>query len=173
MAYQPDIAAALQQLRREVYARGEYHRAHDLDPRYALTKAEFMATLDPAHDELGLNEYFIEDWHNAQRDGRAALVRSSPTDPDSLLASQPHSGTHSIIDMRSVSAVPAAFAVSPLTNDQTLTFFGTLTPTRNQVVEWMKSFDPYPIRDRWQGIYVISYVDGRPDEIHFVGFSGD
>jgi hypothetical protein len=93
--------------------------------------------------------------------------------PDSLLASQPHSGTHSIIDIRGVSAEPAAFTVSPLTDEQTLAFFRTLTPTPDQVVEWMKSFDPYPIRDRWQGIYAISYVDGRPAQIHFTGFSGD
>ena len=172
VAYQPDVAAALNQLRQEVYDRGEYHRAEDLDPRYALTEAEFVATLEPDRGD-GVHEFLIEDWRDAQDDGRAALARSSPTDPDSLLASQPESGTHSIIDMCGVSAKPAAMTVSPLTDEQSLTFFGTLTPTTDQVVEWRETFDPSAIRERWQGISVVSYVEGRPDQIHFTGFSGD
>ncbi|MDG4783730.1 hypothetical protein O7614_29165 [Micromonospora sp. WMMD961] len=72
-----------------------------------------------------------------------------------------------------VSAEPALFTVSPLTDEQAIEFFGTRTPTPDQVVDWMESFDPSSIRERWQGIYILSYLDGRPEQIHFTGFSGD
>jgi hypothetical protein len=72
-----------------------------------------------------------------------------------------------------VSAEPAAFTVSPLTDEQLFAFFGTRTPTPDQVAAWIKSFDLSSIRERWQGIYVVGYVDGRPEQIHFTGFSGD
>ena len=100
VAYQPDVAVALRQLRQDVYDRGEYHR-EEPDPTYALTEEEFRATLDPAHDDSGINEFLLDDWRAAQR-------RPRPVDPDSLFAAQPHSG-----------------------------------------------------------------IDGRPDQIHFTGFSGD
>ncbi|MFG1831001.1 hypothetical protein [Micromonospora chersina] len=97
-----------------------------------------------------------------------------PIDPDTLFAAQPHSGTHSIIDMaKGVSAKPALFTVSPLTDEQTLEFFKTRTPAPDQVVEWMKTVDPFSVRERWQGAYVVSYLDGHPEQIHFSGLSGD
>jgi hypothetical protein len=166
VAYQPDVANALKRLRQDVYDRGAYYR-EDPDPIFALSEDAFRATLDPTDEDSGINESLLDQWHAAQ-------LRPKPVDPDSLFDSQSHSGTHSVIDMvNGVSSEPALFSVSPLTEEQMLTFFGTLTPTSDQVVEWMKSFDPYPIRERWQGIYVVSYVDGRPDQIHFTGFSGD
>ncbi|NJP33290.1 hypothetical protein [Micromonospora thermarum] len=60
-----------------------------------------------------------------------------------------------------------------MNDEQTLEFFGTRTPTPAQVVEWMKDFNPSSIRERWQGVYVVSQIDGRPAQIHFTGFSGD
>ncbi|SCE88990.1 hypothetical protein GA0074696_1481 [Micromonospora purpureochromogenes] len=74
-----------------MYDRGAYHR-EEPDPTYALTEDEFRATLDPAHDDSGINEFLLDDWRAAQR-------RSRPVDPDSLFAAQPHSGTHSVIGM--------------------------------------------------------------------------
>ncbi|MEH1054339.1 hypothetical protein V6U89_03880 [Micromonospora sp. CPCC 206171] len=166
VAYQPDVAAALRQLRQDVYDRGEYYR-EEPDPTHALAEDEFRATLDPAHDDSGINEFLLNDWQAAQR-------RPRPVDPDSLLAAQPYSGTHSVIDMvDGVSDEPTACTVSPLTGEQLLAYFGTVHPAPDQVLAWMKSFDPYPIRERWEGVYVVSYVDGHPDQIHFTGFSGD
>lgn len=165
VAYQPDVAVALEQLRREVYARGEYYR-EEPNPAYALTEEQFKATLPP-DDGSGINEFLLEDW-------RAAQQRPQPVDPDTLLAAQPDSGTHSIIDMcNGRSDEPALFTVSPLTVEQTLDFFGTLTATPDQVEQWLTELDLSTIRARWQGVYVISYTGGRPDRIHFAGFSGD
>ncbi|MFF4810082.1 hypothetical protein ACFY03_17905 [Micromonospora chersina] len=166
VTYQPDVAAALEQLRQDAYTRGAYYR-EEPDPLYALTEDEFRARLDPADDDSGINECLLDEWRAAQR-------RPKPIDPDTLFAAQPHSGTHSIIDMaRGVSAKPALFTVSPLTDEQTLEFFKTRTPAPDQVVEWMKTFDPFSVRERWQGAYVVSYLDGHPEQIHFSGFSGD
>ncbi|MGW4297230.1 hypothetical protein ACWEH1_29935 [Micromonospora chersina] len=63
---------------------------------------------------------------------------------------------------KGVSAKPALFTVSPLTDEQTLQFFKTRTPAPDQVVEWMKTFDPFSIRERWQGVYVISSSTATP-----------
>jgi hypothetical protein len=44
-----DIAAALAHLGQDVYDRGDYCRER-ADPHRALTEAEFVALLDPAHE---------------------------------------------------------------------------------------------------------------------------
>ncbi|MCU1675641.1 MAG: hypothetical protein JWM93_399 [Frankiales bacterium] len=96
-----------------------------------------------------------------------------PIDPDPLVAAQPQSGTHSIIDMvNGVSAQPAFATVSPLPPDALVYAFGTVTPSTSQVEAWMR-IDVFGERKRWVGTYVISYRDGRPDHIHFCGHSGD
>ncbi|MER6590831.1 hypothetical protein ABT214_02975 [Micromonospora purpureochromogenes] len=77
VAYQPDVAAALRQLRQDVYDRGAYHR-EEPDPTYALTEDEFRATLDPAYDS-GINDSLLDDWRAAQRrPDRSTRARCSP-----------------------------------------------------------------------------------------------
>ncbi|WP_433222818.1 hypothetical protein ACQP00_24500 [Dactylosporangium sp. CS-047395] len=162
--YRDDINAALQQLRREVYERGEYYKqqpSEDLD----MTEAEFRASLgEPDEDDDGRYEFIIEDW--LDRKSRPVAV-----DPDTLLASQPESGTHSIIDMANgVSAEPRFATVSPLPVDGLVHTFGTATPSSEQVQAWIVNCGD---RERWVGTYVVSFRDGTPDRLHFCGFSGD
>jgi hypothetical protein len=89
-----------------------------------------------------------------------------------MLASQPHSGTHSIIDIgNGVAARPAPSTVSPLTDDELLDLVGTTKPTSNQVRERIGGGGG--TRDNWVGSFVVSYLDGQPHEIHFFGISGD
>jgi hypothetical protein len=86
----------------------------------------------------------------------------TPIDPDTLVAAQPRSRTHSIIDMvNGVSAELAFGTVSPLAADSLMYTFGTVTPSASQVEAWMTS-DIAGERDRWVGTYIISYHDGRP-----------
>ncbi|SBT43575.1 hypothetical protein [Micromonospora auratinigra] len=164
VVHRDDVGAALRQLRQEVYDRGEYYRESpdvDLD----LTEEEFRAGLDPREDDDGLTEAIIEDWRERRR-------RPVPVDPDTLVAAQPHSGTHSIIDMvNGVSHRPGFATVSPLTSEELINAFGRTTPSADQVEEWMKAGGSP--RERWVGSYVISYHDGRPGHIHFHGYSGD
>src|SRR2546429_1644774 len=119
VAYQQDVGVALRQLRQEVYDRGEYYRedaesSSDLD----LTEEEFRARLDPRGDDDGLNEAIVGDWLERKR-------LPVPVDPDTLFAAQPHSGTHSIIDMvNGVSDRPRFATVSPLTSEELRNAFG-------------------------------------------------
>ncbi|MEU1688949.1 hypothetical protein [Micromonospora sp. NPDC005707] len=166
VAYQADVGAALQQLRQEVYDRGEYYREPvERDSDLDLTEEEFRARLDPRDDDDGFSEAIIEDWRERKR-------RPVPVDPDTLVAAQPHSGTHSIIDMINGRSDSPGFAtVAPLTGEELIRAFGSTTPPSAQVQEWMRAGGG--LRERWSGTYVISYRDGQPDHIHFSGYSGD
>jgi len=163
--YQADVNAALQQLRQDVYERGDYYRESH-GPDVDMTEEEFRAGLAPRDTDPERYDAIVEDWLERRS-------RSTPIDPDTLVAAQPHSGTHSIIDMvNGVSAEPAFATVSPLAADNLIYTFGTLTPSASQVEAWM-STDIVGERDRWVGTYIISYHDGRPAHIHFGGHSGD
>jgi hypothetical protein len=135
---------------------------------FALSETEFIAQLRPEEEESGINEFLLEEWRMAQR-------RPTPSDPDTLLASQPDSGTHSIIDMcRGVSVEPAMFTVSPLTPAELVDLFGTATPSTEQVTAWVDHTGGHGERKGWVGLYLISYAaDGSPENLHFAGFSGD
>jgi hypothetical protein len=164
--YQADVNAALQQLRRQVYERGDYRR-EPRDPDLDLTEAEFRASLAPRDTDPPRYDAIVEDWQ--ERGSRPV-----PTDPDTLVAAQPHSGTHSIIDMvNGVSARPAFATVSPLSSEVLVDVFGTAAPSVGQVEEWMSGAAVNDERERWVGAYVISHHDGRPAHIHFFGHSGD
>src|SRR5690242_5997949 len=87
--YQADVNAALQWLRQSVYDRGEYSQEppdSDLD----MTEEQFRAGLDPRDEASGINEALLEHWLERK-------ARPRPVDPDTLIAAQPESGTHSII----------------------------------------------------------------------------
>lgn len=163
-SYQEDIGAALQQLRWTAYRGGDYYKQLP-DPSLGLTEEEFRATLPGGGDDCDVGTIQLEEW-------RKARMRPMVVDPDTLLASQPDSGTHSIIDMAAgVSASPDYFTVSPLTNEQLLRIFDTLTPTADQVVASVDRI--LEERRSWHGVYVVSYDGSTPSELHFLGFSGD
>ena len=166
VTYQEDVGAALRQLQQEVYDRGDYYRlARDND--LELTEEEFRARLNARDDHNGLNEYLLEDW-------RQRRARPTPVDPDTLLRAQPDSGTHTIIDVwKGIADHPEIGTASPLTTDELVAVFGTTTPRTEQVQQWMKNPRGMKHRENWVATYVISYRDGVPDHIHFLGFSGD
>src|SRR5690242_4495545 len=89
--YSGDIAGALEQLRAEIYERGEYYK-HEPDPALRMNEDEFKATLDLDNDRDGIQEFLLEEWRKAKN-------RPVPVDADTLIAAQPDSGTHSIIDI--------------------------------------------------------------------------
>jgi hypothetical protein len=163
--YQPDVNAALQQLRQQVYDRDDYYR-ESRDPDLDMTEEEFRASLAPRDTDPERYDAIVEDWLERK-------PRLVPTGPDTLVAAQPHSGTHSIIDMvNGVSAEPAFATVSPLAAENLIYTFGTETPSASQVEAWMRT-DIADERDRWVGTYIISYHDDKPVHIHFGGHSGD
>jgi len=163
--YDANIGAALERLRDEVFASGQYVK-EEVEGA-GLSEAEYRAQIDQEYSDQGVKDFLMEEWHEA-RD------RPPITTPDELLAAQPESGTHSIIDMAAgVNPEPAAFAVAPLTPHQLEEFFGSERPTREAVDTWLDSGGDASVRDRWEGLYVVTHTDSVPTGITFAGASGD
>jgi hypothetical protein len=162
-----DIAGALAALRQRVYDSGEFYREENGGDA-ELTEVEFIASIGGlGDDESGMKEFMLDEW---RQEGR----RPQATDPDSLLASQPASGTHSIIDIADgVSEQPMMFTTAPLTDDELMAAFGTTQPSSDAVRAWAATDSISGVRSSWSGAHVITYLDGQPHEIAFVGYSGD
>ncbi len=79
-------------------------------------------------------------------------------------------GTRSILDLDHVADEPEFCAVVPVADDVLEELYGTTQPTRAMVEENMEFLDDV---ERGQGVYVILYRDGKPDEICFAGYSFD
>ena len=79
-------------------------------------------------------------------------------------------GTRSILDLDHVSDTPDFCAVTPLEDAVLQNLYGTTKPTREMVEQNMNFFKDI---QRGQGIYIILYIDGEPDEIFFAGYSFD
>ena len=101
--------------------------------------------------------------------GRVATI-------DELIERNAEDGTHSIIDMESVTKDwrPYEADVSPVSDDDLQRLFGTPSPTRPQV-EASKSdvMGVVEARPGWTGSYIVTFEDGRPDQLFFFGISGD
>lgn len=164
MPYQPDIAAALEELRWQLYRNGDYYKDNAApDPALDIGEDTYRATLPGNGDDNDIGTYLLEEWRRTKQ--RPAIVG-----PNTLLDNQPYSGTHSIIDMSAgVSERPQLYTVSPLTDTELLDCYGTLTPSSDQVTAGVTLGD----RTQWQGLYVVSYDRDTPVEIHFYGSSGD
>jgi hypothetical protein len=104
-------------------------------------------------------------------------------DPDSpplksiedLIERQGTEGTHSILDIERIDAEPGFGVITPLSEEDILGMFGTNKPSRKLVEEFFApdDWDAGDYCNRWEGVYLVMYKDEEPDEILFVGFSGD
>jgi hypothetical protein len=79
-------------------------------------------------------------------------------------------GTRSILDVSNISATPDYDAVAPLDDEELMEFFGTTTPSVDQVEDCDDLFDEI---ERGQGVYVIVYEKDEPRQILFAGYSYD
>jgi hypothetical protein len=79
-------------------------------------------------------------------------------------------GTRSILDLDHVADEPDFCAVVPLADDVLKGLYGTTEPTRAVVEANMEFFEDI---ERGQGVYIILYANGKPDEICFAGYSFD
>jgi hypothetical protein len=79
-------------------------------------------------------------------------------------------GTRSILDLDHVSAKPDFSAVTPLPAEELDRLFGTQQPTHEMIEQNEDLFEGI---ERGQGVYIIAYKDGRPDELFFAGYSCD
>ena len=89
---------------------------------------------------------------------------------DAAIEDSAEEGTCSILDMQSVGDAPDICTVGPLPDEDIEEFFGTTKPTHEAVEA---QHDIWEIMNRGEGLYIIVYKDGKPDEIFFGGYSFD
>lgn len=79
-------------------------------------------------------------------------------------------GTRSILDLDHVADEPDFCAVAPLDDNLLKSLYGTSQPTRQMIEQNMGFLEDV---ERGQGVYLILYKDGIPNEIFFAGYSFD
>jgi hypothetical protein len=94
----------------------------------------------------------------------------NPATPTDALINMEADGTASILDIMSVSETPDMCSVCPLPAAQLNALFGTTQPTHD-MIDSNHAF--YEDIERGQGIYIVVYKDGKPDEYFFGGYSFD
>lgn len=82
-------------------------------------------------------------------------------------------GTRSILDLDHVTDQPEFGAVCPMPPPMLIDLFGTLHPTRANFEECAEFWENAIFEERGQGVYLILYKNGQPDEIVFAGYSCD
>ncbi len=197
--FQDDPEAALQALRADVFARGDYvdltgsmedklretYRRFGEDPNSLAVQARIDAALrlQRAVDTGDVSGLSSEDRSFARRMGWFAwfarlLGAAPPAGPgreprtiEELLELAEESGTHSILDIEHVDSRPGAGVAAPLQPKTLEQVFGTAEPTHTQVeARWADIAEPLR---RWQARYLVVYDNGQPREYAFIGCSGD
>lgn len=186
--YDADAEAALRRLRKCVFREGKYERV--------VPSQEDLEVMRGGSRKLGLDTSPQERERIQQQDALihlAARVQNilgkwgdkpeplpdyskKPRTIKALRKEQGESGTHSILDIERVAARPQPGAVCRMPARRLKEIFGTEKPTHEMVVAKLQTpelmEDPLVV-ERWQGVYFTVYRQGKPDEICFVGTSGD
>ena len=89
---------------------------------------------------------------------------------EEALADSAEDGTRSILDLFQIADEPDFCTVSPLPEELLEQLYGTARPTRAMIEQNNDFFESI---ERGQGVYIILYKDGKPDEILFAGYSFD
>ncbi len=172
--YQAEIGAALERARQEAYDEGAFYRQAADPALREIGEEEYVAQWLAEEQARLIAEFGDDAWEPGddftRDEWRAAQI--DVTGPDTLLASQPFSGTHSIIDITGVSEEPEGGCAAPYPRDELIALLGTDRPSAAAVAgavadQRLEGFY------RWAAAYVISYADDKPHTIHFFGHSGD
>ena len=189
--YEADISAALQRLRDDVFARGDYVYGDDITgEQMTQVKSWFekaRTEMDPWMQKVmeqaenmpePMKTRYLE--MAGKIKGQILSGPSAPKKPkrkpktiEQLLEFQAESGTHSILDIVGISAEPKFGHVRPFPHEKLAEIFGSETPSHDQIEEAHSSGRLEGFEDKWEGVYVIAYRDGAPSEIFFTGHSGD
>ena len=179
--YQKNINKALQVLRRQVFTEGQYQGPYkptgeELETAKLVLKTanSLLAARSPDPETTRKQLDVLLAFSGVLE--RPRRTRPAPKTIKGLLKRCGENGTHSILDIDRVSPTPALGAVTPLSQQQLLSIFGTEQPARSLVETWSAQIDPpdaEPLYGRWEGIYLIVYQDSQPHEIYFEGCSGD
>ena len=136
--YNPDINAALQELRAREFKAGRYN---PVIPHLDFPVGPDSPCPGAQHKSIG---------HALKAGG--------------------YDGTRSILDLDRVSKSPDYGAVAPFPPEELDRLFGTQQPTREMIEQSDELFENI---ERCQGYYIVTYRDGQPDELYFVGYSCD
>ena len=184
--YHADADVALQRLRHQVFREGRYER-FTLSPDELESFQEKPGIVDPSaplEKQIEKQEgesilqwgVRIQNLLGGETPKPEPDYSEKPETIDELLEEQGESGTHSILDIQRVSDEPNFGAVSPMPSEELEALFSTDKPTRKMLEEKAGDYDlvEHPlVSERWQGVYFTVYRDGRPDELYFIGTSGD
>jgi hypothetical protein len=185
--YEADISAALQRLRENVFARGDYEYGVGIitdDQRKALLEEwspDWKQRVREAAPKLkgpmwALYLQQIEEMREVLTGGNSVprKPKRKPKTIEKLLELRGESGTHSILDIFAISSEPKVGTISPFPRAKLVEFFGSETPSHAKIEEAQDSgaLDEF-VSERWQGIYIIAYRNGSLSEIFFAGCSGD
>jgi hypothetical protein len=190
--YDDDVDAALQRLREQTFRAGSYERFvvtdEEMERATAFAEQIESESFDPEQSVHPKPGEPMHVWAMRVQQQMSKFIGTSPkqsprkNDPkkpatiEELLEEQGESGTHSILDIQRISPVPEFGAVSPMPVERLREIFGTDKPTRKMVESKQGEYelveDPL-VSERWQGVYFTVYRDDRPDELYFIGTSGD
>lgn len=79
-------------------------------------------------------------------------------------------GTRSILDLMAVGEEPDFCVAARLPEHELLELYGTAQPTREMISSNLPFSDEM---ERGQGVYILVYKNGEPDEVFFAGYSFD
>jgi len=156
--YHPNIASVLTNLRQQVFARGDYHLAHN--PALQMNESQYRAEISDYPSII--QDEMLNEW-------RYLTGLSQPDTIDALLIWNGNETTHSILDIEYVSDVPDYGVAAPLSDKALNAIFGTTHPTREQIEN--KALALQLLRTPNQATYIIVYKNHKPNEIYFVGVS--
>jgi len=161
--YDSDVGAALGRLQRQVFTAGQYEQAwNQFGPEMRADMARDLAEMA----EMMGEELDPESVVRLTETGEPATI-------DEALMWAADSGTHSILDIAyGVADRPDFGYVTALDAASYQRFFGTTQPTVEEVEAKLLEVDSF-IEERWQGVYVVAYLDREPVQLFFVGVSGD
>jgi hypothetical protein len=186
--YDADAGAALRRLRRRVFREGGYERfvpsQDDLEVMQGKLR-KFRPGVPPqerariqqqdALVQLAAKvQGILGEW--GDKPDPLPDYSKKPRTIKALLKEQGESGTHSILDIERVAARPGSGAISLMPAKRLKEIFGTDRPT-HEMVEAQRGardlFEDPLVVERWQGVYFTVYRRGKPDELFFIGTSGD
>lgn len=155
--YQADINTALQDLRQTNFSNGEYYKPHQrllesipkLIEQHPNLKEHFESNLEEIEQKSKLPENTIEQ----------------------LMQKNAESGTHSIIDIITISETTDLNQSGKIRDEDLMKLFDTVQPSKSQVESKADRLQTF--RGRWLCTYVIFYNNQEPSEIFFTGYSGD
>jgi hypothetical protein len=164
VSYQPDIREALEQARAEAFQSHQYFDA----VQYRLS------TLMPDYQRTGeweLSNYVPERYRPTEDDLRRWQSRPQPETTEDLIKIQALMGTHCVIDIEGIAPTRDPGMAAPLSTEDLVAFFGTQRPTPDQVAA--RQDDVCALCDRGEAVYITTYTGAVPDQIAFLGVTGD